>query len=1046
MNTRISMRRAAPKPSHQRCAALVLLVVCLLTQCAASRAQGAAADDMYVLAAGHYARGQWQLAAETFAEFLAQAPAHRRAGQAQFYRAEALVQLNDLAGARDVFQAYLNRAPADGYLAQAKFRAAEAAMLLRQDETAVTEFEQLVVDHPEDKLLAFALAYLGDITLEQGHVVSAEQYYRRALAQFPQGALADDCRLGLARVMLKKDEPEAARRMLNQLAERDDAPLADDALLELELLEFSTESNDRVGAACETLRRRFPNSPLLARAQLTHGWALFRLEKFGEARAQFAVLAQHDKYGAEALYWTAMCHRAGQDWAQAAAVLQPLLPELEGVRWEESAWFHAGDSLIRAGQTAAGSELLAQSQKRWPNGAWADDSALATMRSALDEGRAEEVLPLADAFAESFPDRRASRHRAQRMRAQALLALKQFDQAVAVLESLLAQAGASQQQAAPRDTDPFSADVEDQPLDLATDRYLLSVAYAGAGRQVEAAELATEVSDDAASPLGVDAHLIRAAALAAVGKHAEALAPLEAYLVARPTGAEAARCRAEVALCYARAGDMASARAAFAQLMTKHPDHETLGPTAEQLADLARSGNELAWAEEVYAFCAADDQTEQRRARGLFGQAWCLRQRGDLAAACESLKKLLKAWPESAVADDAAVTLGGICEQLDEPEQALAAYDRVIAQAIDCPQRPTALLAAALVHDRLAQDRSAAQRYEQFLTDYPAHPQRESALYQWGWALREDGQQAAFEQALAQLRLEFPQGEFALDAAYRLAEQAYEAGAYDAAKELLVELHDAAVDHPLAAHAWYLAGRIAVAQSRWADVAQAMNKAQSVSPAGPLALQAEYWQGESLFRQNEFAAAAEQLAALAERTSARSEPWLAMVHLRLAQALAHEQKWAEVRVAATGIAQRFPGFEQLHEADYLIGRGLAAAADFEAARRSYQRVLETPAAAKTETAAQAQLMLAETYFHQRDFNAAVREYLAVEILYAFPDLQAAALWQAGKCYEQLQQPADAATVYRRLTEAFPNSPYAAQAKQRQTELTAVTASATRASR
>lgn len=1045
MITQISMRRAAPKPSHRRRTALVVLVVCLLTLCAAPRAQGAPADDMYVLAAGHYARGQWQLAAETFAAFLAQAPAHRRAPQALFYRAEALVQLNDLAGARDVFQAYLLRAPADGYLAQAKFRAAEAAMLLGQHEAAVAEFEQLVVDHPDDKLLAFALAYLGDMTLEQGHVASAEQYYRQALAQFPHGALADDCRLGLARVTLKKDEPDAARKMLNQLAERD-APLADDALLELALLEFSTEHNDQVGAACETLRRRFPNSPLLARAQLTHGWALFRQKKFGEARAQFAALAEHEKYGAESRYWTALCHRSGQDWAQAAAVLQPLLPELDGVRWEESAWFHAGDSLIRAGQTAAGRELLDQAQKRWPNGVWADDGALATMRLALDEGRAEEVLPLADAFAERFPDRLASRHRAQRMRAQAHLALKQFDQAVAVLESLLAQAGASQQQAAPRAADPFSSDGEDQPLDLATDRYLLSVAYAGAGRQVEAAELATEVSDDAASPLGVDAHLIRAAALAAVGKHAEALAPLEAYLAARPTGAEAARCRAEVALCHARAGNMTAARAAFEQLTTKHPAHETLGPTAEQLAELARSGDELAWAEELYTFCAAEDQTEQRRARGLFGQAWCRRQRGELAAARETLKKLLKTWPDATVADDAAVTLGGICEQLDEPEQALAAYDRVIAQAIDCPQRPTALLAAALVHDRLAQDRSAAQRYEKFLTDYPAHPQRESALYQWGWALREDGQQAASEQALAQLRLEFPQGKYALDAAYRLAEQAYEVGAYDAAKELLVELQDSAVDHPLAAHAWYLAGRIAVAQSRWVDVAQAMNKVQSASPEGPLALQAEYWQGEALFRQNEFAAAAEQLAALAEKTRARSEPWLAMVHLRLAQALAHEQKWAEVRVAASGIAQRFPGFEQQHEADYLIGRGLAVAADFEAARRSYQRVLEAPAAAKTETAAQAQLMLAETYFHQRDFNAAVREYLAVEILYAFPDLQAAALWQAGKCYEQLQQPADAASVYRRLTESFPQSPYASQAKQRQTELTAAAPAAPRASR
>lgn len=1021
-------------PRRTRCA-IVVVLASLLSSIATPRVRAASADDTYVLAAGHYARGQWQLAAETFGTFLARHPDHRRVPQALFYRAEALVQLGDLSAAREVFQTFLERAPQDAYALQASFRAAEAAMLLGQFEAAIVELEQFIGDHSDDKLLAFALPYLGDMTLAQGHLATAEQYYRRALKQFPDGGLADDCRLGLARVAMKQTDFASARPLLLQLVERAGSNLADDAQLELAQLEYAAGDDAAACAVCESFGRRFADSPFAPKAQRTHGWALLRSGRFPDALAKFTELHGDASLGLEAKYWSALCHRALGQWSQAAAELQSLLPQAQHQPWEEAAWFHAGDSLIRAGQADAGLDVLSQAQQRWPEGVWTDDGAEAIVRLALDRSQHERVLELSNAFLQKF-DGRAIRHRVVRMRAQSFIARKDFDTAVVELEALLAQARLPVDEPAARDADPFVERQTEPRVDLETDRYLLSVAYAGAGRQAEAAELAASVSDEATSPLGVDAYLVRAASLAAVGKHAQALEPLQAYLAARPDGAEAARCRAETALCHARLGNLDAARQAFSQLVDKHPSHETLGPTAEQLAELARTADDLAWARELYDRCAAEDQPAPRRARGAFGAAWCARQGGRRPEARDLLHTLLQVFPDSEVADDAALTLGGLCQQLDEPEPALAAYDRVIRRPVDCPQRPAALLAAAAIHDRLAQNRLAAERYQSFLTDYAVHPQRESVLYQWGWTLRDDERPEASEQAFAQLRLEFPTGGFALDAAYRLAEEAFDASNYDEARTRLdVVLHapDAGL---LASHAWYLAGRIAVAQNRWADAAAAMGELQTRDPDGPLSLQAEYWQTEALFRQHEFAAAAERLEALRQRTAERDEAWLAIVHLRLAQCLAHEQRWAEAREVAAAIAGRYPSFDQLHEADYLLGRSLAAAAEFDLARAVYQRAIEAPAAAKTETAAQAQLMLAETYFHQRDYSAAAREYLAVEILYAFPELQAAALWQAGKCYEQMQKPADAARVYERLAETFPESPYAAQARQRQTELTA----------
>ena len=78
----------------------------------------------------------------------------------------------------------------------------------------------------------------------------------------------------------------------------------------------------------------------------------------------------------------------------------------------------------------------------------------------------------------------------------------------------------------------------------------------------------------------------------------------------------------------------------------------------------------------------------------------------------------------------------------------------------------------------------------------------------------------------------------------------------------------------------------------------------------------------------------------------------------------------------------------------------------------------------------AQWMIGETFFHQKNYEAALREYLRVEILYDYPDWQAAALLQAGKCQEQLGQWQQAAELYERLIEDFATTSYVDEAERR----------------
>jgi TolA-binding protein len=106
---------------------------------------------------------------------------------------------------------------------------------------------------------------------------------------------------------------------------------------------------------------------------------------------------------------------------------------------------------------------------------------------------------------------------------------------------------------------------------------------------------------------------------------------------------------------------------------------------------------------------------------------------------------------------------------------------------------------------------------------------------------------------------------------------------------------------------------------------------------------------------------------------------------------------------------------------------LANQAEFDAARQAYNKAIHSPAGAKTETAAKAQLMIGETFFHQKNYEAALREYLRVEILYDYPNRQAAALLQAGRCRERLGEASEATKLYRKILKSYPNTSFAKDA-------------------
>jgi len=103
---------------------------------------------------------------------------------------------------------------------------------------------------------------------------------------------------------------------------------------------------------------------------------------------------------------------------------------------------------------------------------------------------------------------------------------------------------------------------------------------------------------------------------------------------------------------------------------------------------------------------------------------------------------------------------------------------------------------------------------------------------------------------------------------------------------------------------------------------------------------------------------------------------------------------------------------------------------FEDARSHYQQVINSANGAGTETAAIAQWRIGETRFHQKQHKQAIAAYEKTAVNYQFDKWSSAALIQAGKCQEHLENWQQAEKLYSDLLQRHPKSEFVFDAKQR----------------
>jgi TolA-binding protein len=847
-------------------------------------------------------------------------------------------------------------------------------------ELAAEEFQRFLADYPQHPKRTKAAFFLGEALVQTGKFDEAGDRFAAVIEADPKGRYARQAlfRAGECRFLAGKTTEASAdlSKFREQFA---DDPLCAYALGYLGELALRSDDFATAKSRYAEVLEQFADGPTADDCRLGLAQALLRLKEYGDAKSVLESLVADERLTAEANYWLGQVYKAQEQWAAAAAAFQAGLAAAPEHAGAETLRYLAGESLVRAAKYT---------------------EAIETLRGA-DAPRDVATLPAAHGYLVAIAQQ----------------SLKQHGEALATLDAV-------------------KVDVNH--------------------------ELARRVLT------------AQAASLVALGRDGEAIELLIKCLQATPEGDAAARSAtlARLAVSYARVKDFEHAKSALRQLSdAAGPTSELVTHTCWEVARVAMAARQTAIAGELNRALADQQTTPEVAADAQMNLARMAVDAGEPEKAAQLYEQFLQDHPEGAQAVEAALACAAIRERLEQNDAALAMYHLIIERHAESEQLPQALLRAATLYDRLAQEAKAIELFERLTHDFPGSDFLPAATYGWAWCLRDLKRVEEANAKFEQVRRDYPHSAYWADATYRLAESAAQAKDLDRAMTLVNEIvvsagsgtpatatasdeepepqenessksitteRNSPADNQGAArvptetlrHALYLRAQIAIAQSKWSDAEGDLARLMNEHGASPLAMVAEFLHADVAYRRADYDAAAKRFTDLATKVTQRNDRWIPMIPLRRAQIYAQQKRWSDARAVAAAIAKDHPTFDQLYEADYVIGRSHAAEANLDAAREAYNKVLRSPQASKTETAAMAQWMIGETYFLQEQYATAIREYLRVEVLYAYPRWQAAALLQAGKCHEQMGQWKDAAAAYERLITHYAQTDFAAEAQER----------------
>lgn len=1027
------LRPGSPRWTSFPCAAVALLCLPLSAAGQASSSVGRDSDaskgsggsarqvpESLNFANGLFRDRRYDLAAKEYERFLADATLAPERAEARFGLANARLFQGEYDKARHEFEAFLRDFPTHHNAATARYRVGETAYMLGDLGEARKAFETFTSDYPDHRHLDTAWPYLGDVCLRTGDLERARQAYQKSLDLHPEGRLADRARFGLGRALALQGRHDDALAMFAALAEKGGRDWLDRAWFQTGLSQAQSRRFDKAVAAFEKVEDVASQGPLVSEARLNRAAALARLDRVGEAETILrALIAEAPRnLAAQAAFALATGQLERGESAEALATLDNAVPRFSKTPLASALVFRSAEAAAKLGRGDEARARFLRAAESDPKDPWADDALFRAARLAIDQRDHETAARLSQTFQARYPGS-PLRAEVRLVAARAALAAGKPKEAIATLTASLA------------DDEPRADTAEEE-------RYYLARALRADGQTARADEVLEALAKTSGAPLAADALFLVGQGHIEAKRFAEAIAPLEKYLAGKPNGEVADFALAHLIQARLELGRSDAAWKSLDTLAERFPKSRALGTSRVRLAEAALAAKQYDRAAEQFEL-AADSDDPSVSARAKLGLGWAKLEGDKPAAAAAAFGSFLAARGDDPLAPEAAFAQGRALEASDQVVPALAAYAACVEKYPRSEQAELAAIARARLLDAASRPGDAAEAYRAFVESHPKYkptvpkgPGLDDLLSEWGWALVDAGRPAEADKVFARLLDEFPASPHAADAALNLAESANQARNFDEVVRLLMPLVAEGAKTPprLVQGGLYRLGRTFAEKKDWSAAAKTLDRLLSEYSVRPIRREVRLLRAEVALEAGEAVRADAELAALSSEPVDSHDPagFATAVRRRRVQSLLALGKWNEVVTAAVNLKTDVPDEPLTAEVDYARGRALQQLARWDEARAAYRDVIE--ARKGGDLVARSQLMIGETYFHQKDYHEAIRQFLKVDILYDAPPWQAAALLETGKAYEQLTQWADAAEIYEKLRSKFPDDPTALEAKTR----------------
>jgi TolA-binding protein len=518
----------------------------------------------------------------------------------------------------------------------------------------------------------------------------------------------------------------------------------------------------------------------------------------------------------------------------------------------------------------------------------------------------------------------------------------------------------------------------------------------------------------------------------------------------------------ERAKCMALAGDLGGAVNELRKFTTDPLKKEThVAPMALiQLATYLRAMNRAAEAADILAKgrelhepnLGKDPERSNWIPLMRYHHGVALREAGKLADARGVFDSVMKMAPARSEANEAALRLGQCLKDEGQQKLEVAAKLRSGGRKEDQPraqqltdegikslQEAVAFLeghAERLRKQETQQDFCARMLYEAaWGARFLSGPEVEAAQAKLDPAKKDKLPVSPSEKkarALYQTLIDgFPDLPIATEARFELAELLAERHEFEPAVALLNDVLDKEPSPELTEKVRLRLGGIHAAKGNL-KAALAQFDAVAQNPKSPWSGWGHYRAAEALLKEQQYDAAIKRLTVFRDQGPFQNVPGLSdRALLRLGFAYALTKAWDPSRQAYERLVAVFPNSPWVDDARYGIAWSLQQQKNYDAAVNVYSQVTGRTL---SELAARAQLQIGLCRMEQKRYADAINALLVIPFTYDYPELKAAARFEAAKAHAELRQNDLAMRQLEIILQEFPGTPWAEAAKERMATL------------